>query len=222
MGPSWPLVVFEEFMAPPSATQCLADNRCRSRASVVVHLEQREPATQGAGAGDGREHPKVSTEDLKASNEELQAINEELRSATEELETSKEELQSTNEELITVNHELKTKVEETSRDQRRPAEPDRHHRHRHHLRRPRAAQIKRFTPRAAMLFNLIATDIGRSLLDITHKLDYRGCWATTRQRAFAVAAPGGARWCAQARTAATSWRACCPTARPRTRSSARC
>ena len=33
-------------------------------------------------------------------------------------------------------------------------------------------RIKRFTPAAATLFNLIASDVGRSLFDITHKLDY--------------------------------------------------
>lgn len=117
------------------------------------------------------EQYELSVEDLKASNEELQAINEELRSATEELETSKEELQSTNEELITVNHELKSKVDETA------ATND-------DLQNliastgiatvflERDMRIKRFTPAAAELFNIIASDVGRSLLDITHKLDY--------------------------------------------------
>ena len=33
-------------------------------------------------------------------------------------------------------------------------------------------RIKRFTPAAAALFNIIASDVGRSLFDITHKLDY--------------------------------------------------
>ena len=33
-------------------------------------------------------------------------------------------------------------------------------------------RIKRFTPRAADLFSIIASDIGRSLLDLTHRLDY--------------------------------------------------
>lgn len=117
------------------------------------------------------EQYETSAEELKASNEELQAINEELRSATEELETSKEELQSINEELITVNCELKTKVDETSM-----INDD--------LRNfiasteiatvfvDRGMRIKRYTPQAAQLFNLIATDIGRPLLDITHRLDY--------------------------------------------------
>lgn len=117
------------------------------------------------------EHAEVSNEELRASNEELQAINEELRSATEELETSKEELQSVNEELITVNYELKVKVEETGK-----ANDD--------LNNliastdiatvfvDRAMRIKRFTPRTADIFSIIPTDIGRSLLDITHRLDY--------------------------------------------------
>ncbi|WP_395408667.1 PAS domain-containing protein [Pseudoduganella sp. UC29_106] len=117
------------------------------------------------------EHAEISNEELRASNEEMQAINEELRSATEELETSKEELQSVNEELITVNYELKVKVEETGK-----ANDD--------LNNliastdiatifvDRALRIKRFTPRAADIFSIIPSDIGRSLLDITHRLDY--------------------------------------------------
>lgn len=117
------------------------------------------------------EHAEISNEELRASNEELQAINEELRSATEELETSKEELQSVNEELITVNYELKVKVEETGK-----ANDD--------LNNliastdiatifvDRGMRIERFTPRATDLFSIIPSDIGRSLFDITHKLDY--------------------------------------------------
>ncbi|MEY4640118.1 MAG: hypothetical protein RLZZ227_112 [Pseudomonadota bacterium] len=117
------------------------------------------------------EQAQVSTEELRATNEELQAINEELRSATEELETSKEELQSVNEELVTVNYELKVKVEETSK-----ANDD--------LNNliastdiatvfvDSAMRIKRFTPRAAEIFSIIPADIGRSLLDLTHVLDY--------------------------------------------------
>ena len=119
------------------------------------------------------EHAEISTEELRAANEELQATNEELISTTEELETSAEELQSVNEELITLNYELKMKVEETSK-----ANDD--------LNNLIAStdiatifvdkkmHIKRFTPRAADIFNIIGADVGRSLLDITHCLDYDG------------------------------------------------
>jgi two-component system CheB/CheR fusion protein len=113
----------------------------------------------------------LGTEELRASNEELQAINEELRSATEELETSKEELQSMNEELGTVNVELRSKVEERERinDDLQNL-----------ITSAEVATvfvdstmcIKRFTPQASKLFSFVASDIGRSLLDITNRLNY--------------------------------------------------
>ncbi|MFP5393663.1 MAG: PAS domain-containing protein, partial [Gammaproteobacteria bacterium] len=119
------------------------------------------------------EHSETSNEELKASNEELQAINEELRSATEELETSKEELQSVNEELITVNYELKSKVEETSK-----VNDDLHNliasTNLATIFVDRGMRIKRYTPQTCDLFNLIPSDVGRPLNDITHKLDYPG------------------------------------------------
>ena len=125
------------------------------------------------------EEYEASLEELKASNEELQAINEELRSATEELETSKEELQSVNEELTTLNHELKRKVDEISH-----ANSD--------LQNlmtstdigvvflDRELNIKRFTPRAQDLFNVIPSDIGRPLVHLTHRLDCDYLWEMTQ------------------------------------------
>lgn len=126
------------------------------------------------------EQSETSTEELTASNEELQAINEELRSATEELETSKEELQSINEELVTVNAELKSKVDETAK-----INDD--------LQNlitandigtifvDRTMRIKRFTPRAADVFSIIPSDVGRPLFDITHRLEYDGLAADTAE-----------------------------------------
>lgn len=115
------------------------------------------------------EQYETSVEKLKVSNEELQAMNEELRSATEELETGKEDLQSVNEELTTVNRELKEKIEEISH-----ANSDLQN-----LMRAtdiatifldRDLKIKRYTPRATEIFNLIPADIGRPLAHITHSL----------------------------------------------------
>jgi two-component system CheB/CheR fusion protein len=116
------------------------------------------------------EQYETSVEELKASNDELQAINEELRSASDELETSKEELQSVNEELTTLNHELKVKVDEVSH-----ANADLSNLMSSTdigvLFLDRALNIKRFTPRALDLFNLIPSDIGRPLAHLTHRLD---------------------------------------------------
>jgi two-component system CheB/CheR fusion protein len=160
------LVMFNEIppeIAPPLGTV--------SRDDMVLNQLETELQRTKEQLQETIEHSEISTEELRASNEELQAINEELRSATEELETSKEELQSVNEELITVNYELKLKVEETGK-----ANDD--------LNNLIAAtdiatvfvdsalRIKRFTPRAADIFSVIASDPGRSLLDLTHRLEY--------------------------------------------------
>jgi two-component system CheB/CheR fusion protein len=116
------------------------------------------------------EQYETSLEELQASNEELQAINEELRSATEELETSKEELWSVNEELTTLNHELKVKVDEviqTNSDlQNLMTSTDIGV-----VFLDRGLNIKRFTPRAQELFNVIPGDIGRPLAHLTHRLE---------------------------------------------------
>ncbi len=116
------------------------------------------------------EQYETSLEELKASNEELQAINEELRSATEELETSKEELQSVNEELTSLNHELRYKVDELSHTnsdlQNLMTSTDIGV-----VFLDRQLNIKRFTPRVRDLINIIPSDMGRPLVDLTHRLE---------------------------------------------------
>jgi two-component system CheB/CheR fusion protein len=115
------------------------------------------------------EQYETQAEELKASNEELQAMNEELRSTAEELETSKEELQSVNEELTTVNQELKIKIEELSQ-----ANDD----FRNLMNSTdigtifldRGLRVKLFTPGARGLYNLLPTDVGRPLSDITGQI----------------------------------------------------
>jgi two-component system CheB/CheR fusion protein len=162
------LVVFRRY---EQSLDQMAVNRLDGSPDVVLDQLEAELQRKREQLQETIENAEISTEELRASNEELQAINEELRSATEELETSKEELQSVNEELITVNYELKVKVEETGK-----ANDD--------LNNLIAStdiatifvdsglRIKRFTPRATDLFSIISTDIGRSLLDLSHKLDY--------------------------------------------------
>lgn len=152
------------------ASASLSDPSMQTENQVLNSLENELQRTK-LHLQDTIEQSEVSSEELKASNEEMQAVNEELRSATEELETSKEELQSINEELLTVNYELKTKVEETDKINDYLANliastdiatvfVDRN------------MLIRWSTPRATDIFSMLPVDTGRSLLDITHRLNY--------------------------------------------------
>ncbi|HMF98645.1 MAG TPA: CheR family methyltransferase [Vicinamibacterales bacterium] len=121
------------------------------------------------------EQYETQVEEAKAANEELQAMNEELRSAAEELETSKEELQSVNEELTTVNQELKIKIEElglTNNDFQNFINAT----DIGTIFLDRAMRVKFSTPRARTIFNLLETDTGRPLTDITSRLHYDGIY----------------------------------------------
>jgi two-component system CheB/CheR fusion protein len=137
---------------------------------IAEHLE-RELDRLKARQRQTVEQYEVSTEELKASNEELHAMNEELHAAAEELDTSREELQSINEELITVNQELKSKVDDLGRansdiqnlmDATAIAT----------VFLDRELRVMRFTPSAAIIFKLIASDTGRPLSDLVTGLEY--------------------------------------------------
>ena len=112
---------------------------------------------------------EAHAEESRVANEELQAMNEELRSTAEELETSKEELQSLNEELTTVNQELKIKIDElglTNNDfQNLINSTDIGT-----IFLDRQLRVKLSTPSVQRIFNLLPTDVGRRLSDITNRL----------------------------------------------------
>ena len=166
---------------------------------------------------DSVEQHEFRAEELRASNEELQSMNEELRSAAEELETSKEELQSINEELRTVNQELKVKIDETILNN-------------NNLNNlinssdigtiflDRNFTVAFFTPAARQIFNLIPSDRGRPLSDITNRLEYqnywkmrRRCWKTCSQSKKNFPQPISANTCcafyliALPKTRSTAW-----------------
>jgi two-component system, chemotaxis family, CheB/CheR fusion protein len=117
------------------------------------------------------EELETSNEELKSANEELQANNEELQSTNEELDTSREELQSTNEELQTVNAELQRKNEELSQ-----VNDDIKNLFAHAgtgtVILDTQLRVKRFTPAATRIFNLIDKDVDRPLSDIASQLEY--------------------------------------------------
>ena len=116
------------------------------------------------------EQQEAANEELQSANEEVQSANEELQSINEELETSKEEVQSSNEELATVNEELHNRNEELNRvnndltnllmSVQMPI-----------IMVWQDLRIRRFTPVAERLLNLIPADVGRPIGDIKLNLD---------------------------------------------------
>src|SRR5262249_46384537 len=116
------------------------------------------------------EEQESTNEELKSANEEILSANEELQSTNEELQTAKEEAQSANEELATVNEELRSRNSDLAR-----ANAD--------LLNllggvnipivmvGRDLRIRRFTPLAEKLFNLIPSDLGRPMGDIQPNLE---------------------------------------------------
>lgn len=121
-----------------------------------------------------------SKEELRASNKELQSMNEELQSTAEELETSQEELQSVNEELKTVNEQLEIKLEELSLA----------HSDLENLMEAteigiifvdRDFRVQRFTSTSTDIFNLIPSDKGRPLEQVTHSLEHNKLLENVRQ-----------------------------------------
>jgi PAS domain S-box-containing protein len=128
--------------------------------NVVRQLETELAAT--------KQDLQSHIEQLKSLNEELHSSNEELQAANEELETSREELQSLNEELVTVNSQLQVKIEEqeeTNDDLGNFLSStniptvflD-------HLLR-----VKRFTPAMSKLVQLLPTDAGRPIRDLSQE-----------------------------------------------------
>jgi two-component system CheB/CheR fusion protein len=110
------------------------------------------------------QHDALSGE-LNFASQELQSSNEELQSINEELESAKEELQSTNEELATVNDELEhrnSELTDLNADLSNLVDstsiPT--------VMVDRRLCIRRFTPQATALLNLIPSDIGRPFSNI--------------------------------------------------------
>ncbi len=116
------------------------------------------------------EEQEATNEELRSANEEIQSSNEELQSTNEEMETAKEELQSSNEELTTLNEELQNRNTELStlnNDLNNLVNS---------INLPvvmlsRDLRVRRYTPLAEKVLNLIPTDIGRPITDLKPNID---------------------------------------------------
>ncbi|MCU1231631.1 MAG: two-component hybrid sensor and regulator [Acidobacteria bacterium] len=118
------------------------------------------------------EEQEAMNEELRSANEEIQSSNEELQSTIEEVETAKEELQSTNEELTTLNEELASsnvELAEVNNDlQNLLASVDVPI-----VMLSGERRIRRFSPGAQRLLNLMPSDAGRLMSEVRTSIDLR-------------------------------------------------
>lgn len=125
------------------------------------------------------EQMETSLEELKSTNEELQSTNEELQSTNEEALTTKEEMQSLNEELMTINLQYQSKAEELTQlnnDMKNLLDNTEIGT----IFLDNQLNILRFTPQVTRLFNVIKTDVGRSITHIVSNFDYPHLEETVR------------------------------------------
>ncbi len=166
------VIIFQDAVPAPAK-----DKEAHRKAPTKKYLDTRENVrlkreleqVQEQFQSLAEEH-ETTSEEFKSANEEVLSANEELQSTNEELETAKEELQSANEELTTLNEELQNRNLELTAtnndllnllgnvtvpvvivgvDQR----------------------IRRFTPPAQKLLNLLPADVGRRLGEIRPNLE---------------------------------------------------
>ena len=161
---------------------------------------------------------EAATQELRAAHEEVLSSNEELQSTNEELETTKEELQSANEELTTVNEQFQ------SRNRELDALTDDLSNFISSADLPmvtvgRDLRIRRLTPAAQKAFNLLPTDVGRSIEHIKFSLAVDGIGAIDRAGDRHRCSRGSAR--SATATAAGGCCACCRSAPPTIASTAR-
>ncbi len=169
-GPLY-LVLFAD--RGPITTREEALNRARAAEDgSEFHMERELRETRDRLQSTIEEY-ETALEELKSSNEELVSVNEEMQSTNEELEASKEELQSVNEELHTLNAELSGKVEALDR-----ANGD--------LQNlfestdvatvflDKDLVIRSFTPAVAKIFNILPSDRGRPITDLSSRISLTG------------------------------------------------
>ncbi len=150
-------VVMEEEFFEPKAIKNIEHDSIGSR-ERIVELEDELTETRG--------NLQAVIEEMETANEELQSSNEEMISTNEELQSTNEELQSLNEELHTVSGEHQLKIKELI---------DLNDDLNNYFNNSEIGQIlvdrklvtRKYSPAATRMVNLIESDIGRSLMDIS-------------------------------------------------------
>ncbi len=178
------MVIFEpapalDLVPPPQCGKEITPGVEASKDALIRQLEEqlritREQLLAAIEQLETSNDSFISTnEELITINEEYQSANEELQATNEELETSKEELQATNEELATINGQLREKVEELDQ-----AGSDMENLLASSkiaiLFLDRQLVIKKYSPAAAGILNLIPADIGRPFRHLAGSIEWTG------------------------------------------------
>jgi len=167
------LVLFREAVQPPKESRAPGEKpRVSRRIAEDGEAERlrRELERTRSHVQAILEEQEASNEELRSANEEIQSGNEELQSTNEELETAKEELQSSNEELTTLNEELQNRNTELSTANNDLSNlvssiniPV--------VMLSKDLRVRRFTPLAEKVLNLIPTDINRPITDLKPNIE---------------------------------------------------
>ena len=147
-----------DFQVPVATTQVISQDAAELKR--VGLLEEELQRT--------RQTLQSTIEELETTNEELQSTNEELLASNEELQSTNEELQSVNEELYSVNSEYQSKILEMTK-----LSLDEENLFKSidigTIFLDREQNIRKFSPAAARLFNLMERDVGRPFEHLSHK-----------------------------------------------------
>jgi two-component system CheB/CheR fusion protein len=142
----------------------------RAAEAHSIRLEKELESTRDYLQSLSEQH-EAAMEELQTANEEALSANEELQSINEELETSKEEIQSSNEELRTLNDELNSRnleLDQVNSDLRNLIQSVQVA----IIIVGRDLRIRRLSPMAEKLLNIIPSDVGRPITDIRMKVDF--------------------------------------------------
>lgn len=158
---SFLFIVLQEEQKPKKIKKLSAKKRDEHDHHRLEELEKELRET--------KENLQSVIEELESSNEELLTSNEEMISANEELQSTNEELQSLNEELHTVSAEHQLKIKELI-DLNDDLNNYFKNSHIGQILVDRHMIVRKFSPSITHQINLIESDVGRPLVDITNNL----------------------------------------------------
>jgi two-component system CheB/CheR fusion protein len=157
------LVTFSEDRSVPSLQQDAVYDEKIYLDQYVVNLEEE--------LKESKDKLNFSNEKLDASNENLQSFNEELISANEEMQSTNEEMQSVNEELHTINADYQLKNKELLE-----INDDLNNYFRSNVNGQLfiddELRLMKFSPGTVKQINLLETDIGRPLSNISTNIKF--------------------------------------------------